>query len=353
MPLAQEFCVGRGIEIGAAAYSNFGVNAWNVDLSCYPTAGYYAEQMKYANAVATVDIVGLGEQLPVHTSSQDFVIASHVLEHSPNPIGTLLEWDRIIRPEGVLFLIVPHRERSPDRVRPRTRLVDVVEDYHAERTAGTHKETDGFLTPPTPHTHYHVWITLDVVEIIWWIIDQQLACWRLEEIEDPDSNRHDGFTLVLRKRGDPLTCQSESWVSRRALRSMLRSLDLSRFLFEKGVIRGFDLVEVTPALLLGQDALIRDRECTIQNYERTIQEYERVIQDREASVQHLQGQLEHVQQTLISEIESLSGWAASLEATLLAIQQKWVHVPRLSRLRARLIPRFGSIPHVEKSSVQS
>jgi ubiquinone/menaquinone biosynthesis C-methylase UbiE len=37
-------------------------------------------------------------------SSQDFVIANHLLEHLPDPIGALKEWYRVLRAGGTLFL---------------------------------------------------------------------------------------------------------------------------------------------------------------------------------------------------------------------------------------------------------
>ena len=50
MPLAQEFCQGRGLEIGAASYSDFGVDAWNLDLVAEPLPAYRSEQMRYSRS---------------------------------------------------------------------------------------------------------------------------------------------------------------------------------------------------------------------------------------------------------------------------------------------------------------
>lgn len=47
----------------------------------------------------------------------DFVIASHVLEHTANPLLALQEWKRVLRPEGVLLLVVPDKRVSFDRRR--------------------------------------------------------------------------------------------------------------------------------------------------------------------------------------------------------------------------------------------
>ena len=40
--------------------------------------------------------------------SLDFVFSSHVLEHLSEPERALKEWQRVLKPGGVLFLYLPH-----------------------------------------------------------------------------------------------------------------------------------------------------------------------------------------------------------------------------------------------------
>jgi SAM-dependent methyltransferase len=61
--------------------------------------------------------------------SQDFVIANHVLEHSPNPLQALRNWVRVLRPGGALYVTVPVAEKCFDRGRPETTVGHMVEDY--------------------------------------------------------------------------------------------------------------------------------------------------------------------------------------------------------------------------------
>jgi SAM-dependent methyltransferase len=66
------------------------------------------------------------------SDSQDFVIANHVLEHSPNPLGVLVNWARVLRPRGSMLLTVPIAETCFDRGRQETTLEHMREDYFAD-----------------------------------------------------------------------------------------------------------------------------------------------------------------------------------------------------------------------------
>jgi SAM-dependent methyltransferase len=62
-------------------------------------------------------------------ASQDFVIANHVLEHAPDPIGALRNWLRVLRPRAILFAAVPIAALCFDRHRPLTTLTHMIEDH--------------------------------------------------------------------------------------------------------------------------------------------------------------------------------------------------------------------------------
>ena len=53
----------------------------------------------------------------------DFVILRDVLEHIANPIKILVDLRRIIRPGGVLIVVVPNKLGTFDYARPNTRLL--------------------------------------------------------------------------------------------------------------------------------------------------------------------------------------------------------------------------------------
>jgi SAM-dependent methyltransferase len=46
-------------------------------------------------------------KLPYPNASFDRLIATHVLEHIPDPVAALREWDRVVRPGGLLSIVLP------------------------------------------------------------------------------------------------------------------------------------------------------------------------------------------------------------------------------------------------------
>lgn len=50
-----------------------------------------------------------GKNLPFSDESQDYVFASHVLEHISDPIQAIKEWFRVLKIYGHLVICVPHQ----------------------------------------------------------------------------------------------------------------------------------------------------------------------------------------------------------------------------------------------------
>jgi SAM-dependent methyltransferase len=70
----------------------------------------------------------------ISSNSYDFVLSSHVLEHVANPLLAISEWTRVIKPAGILTLVVPHGEGTFDHRRPVTDLEHLVADFERETT---------------------------------------------------------------------------------------------------------------------------------------------------------------------------------------------------------------------------
>jgi SAM-dependent methyltransferase len=65
-------------------------------------------------------------------ASYDFVLASHVIEHTANPLKALGAWRRVLRPGGILVLLVPDKERTFDNTRATTTFDHVLADFVAD-----------------------------------------------------------------------------------------------------------------------------------------------------------------------------------------------------------------------------
>jgi SAM-dependent methyltransferase len=187
MTIWEKYCVGKGIEIGASSYNSFGLDTQNVDVKDERYPIYEAEQMGQAGVVTPVDIVADAAKIPLPDESVDFVISSHVLEHLFDPIGALLEWNRVVKRHGIIFMIVPHKERTFDKDRDRTPLSHLIDDFSSDKK----------LTGDQDHTH--VWITEDIIVLVYYMIYRKGMTWKLEKIEDVDSKQGNGFTIVIRK----------------------------------------------------------------------------------------------------------------------------------------------------------
>ena len=63
----------------------------------------------------------------------DYVVAAHVFEHVPNPIAWLDEMRALLRPGGILSLIIPDRRFTFDVLRPATSSGEMLEAYYTKR----------------------------------------------------------------------------------------------------------------------------------------------------------------------------------------------------------------------------
>jgi len=92
----------------------------------------------------------------VPRSQFDFLIANHVLEHSPNPIGTLVCWSEVLKVPGLIFCTLPLADRCFDKGRRITSYEHMAEDYQtvAAGKAEVMKERN--------REHYLEWLTISI-----------------------------------------------------------------------------------------------------------------------------------------------------------------------------------------------
>ena len=153
--------------------------------------------------------------------SQDFVIASHVLEHVSEPLGLLVDIHRVLRPGGVLIILLPDRRRTFDRKRGPSSLEHLV----AEHEAGVQEVDDDHLVeflvntdtpfpaePPEARAeefgrlrlrsiHVHCWQEEEFMEVLVHSVARMGLRWELLDGVISDDRGPGGFEFgyVLRK----------------------------------------------------------------------------------------------------------------------------------------------------------
>ena len=166
----------KGVEIGGSAHNDFKVDALNVDRYAEMDTVYKQAERQVCGRAKPVDIIAPGHELPLEDKSFDFVLASHVIEHIPDPIAALDEWARVAR--RYIVLVVPHRDRTFDRDRPLTPLSELIERHESGFTSDEDR-------------HWTVWTCETFVELCEHIGFEVL------EARDPDTKGGNGFALIL------------------------------------------------------------------------------------------------------------------------------------------------------------
>jgi SAM-dependent methyltransferase len=165
-----------GVEIGASAHNDYGLRAVNVDRYPGMDTKYKREEERICGAKRTVDLVAPGDDLPFRDQTVDFVFASHVIEHFPDPIRALEEWCRVARDRVVL--VVPHPDRTFDAGRELTSAGELLR-RHAE----------GFVSEEDKH--WSVWTRETFLELC------VAAGFPVLESLDPDDKLGNGFVVVI------------------------------------------------------------------------------------------------------------------------------------------------------------
>jgi SAM-dependent methyltransferase len=92
--------------------------------------------------VANLDVDRLSA-LP--DASQDFVIASHLLEHLADPLTQIGEIHRVLKAGGVVLIFLPDRRHTFDRKRSATPLAHLVADYRDRVTVVSDEHIEDYL----------------------------------------------------------------------------------------------------------------------------------------------------------------------------------------------------------------
>src|SRR5207253_1841289 len=87
-------------------------------------------------------------------NSLDFIVANHLLEHLPDPIAGLIEFHRVLRPDGALYMALPDSRVTFDRTRELTSPEHIIEEHRhgtaPNRAAHSHVPSVDTNSTPAP-----------------------------------------------------------------------------------------------------------------------------------------------------------------------------------------------------------
>jgi SAM-dependent methyltransferase len=166
----------KGIEIGASAHNDYGVDAINVDRYESMDTIYKQEEWNLCGRKRPVDIVAPGDDLPFRDDALDFVLASHVIEHFPDPIRALKEWVRVAR--RYVVVVVPHRDRTFDHDRELTPM----DEFARRHEQGIAADED---------QHWSVWTLESFIAMC------DRFGFRVVDSLDPDDKVGNGFMVAI------------------------------------------------------------------------------------------------------------------------------------------------------------
>ena len=218
--IADVYLHGDGIEIGAlhqplAVPETARVRF--VDRMAVPDLRRQYEELASLPLV-DIDIIDNGEALTtLGNDTQDFVIANHFLEHCQNPIRTIQNHFRVLKPGGVLYLAVPDKRFTFDIDRPSTTIEHLLRDYNEgpewskrqhfeEWTRLVNKCADeSAVGPAVEHLlaidysiHFHVWQASDLLGFV--AILQRFVAF------EPELFLRNGFeTILILRKGEAKT----------------------------------------------------------------------------------------------------------------------------------------------------
>ena len=160
--------------------------------------------------------------------SLDAVIACHVIEHLANPLAALREFERVLRRQGRLVLVVPDRNATFDSVRQPTPLAQVLAKFHQGATRVDDEEIREFCRAiyyqPSMHPavvrdwhnpqrldaerlelhrrrsiHVHCWSPEEFSALVAGLLADRLVSWKFADLYLPADPRQIEFGLVLER----------------------------------------------------------------------------------------------------------------------------------------------------------
>jgi hypothetical protein len=130
--IANRFVRGRGVEVGAGADPS---SLDGADLT-YIDSRSQSELQALFNAPIAYEVRSLSDVLCTRSGSSDFLVAHHVLEHCPDPIGQVVAWLPLLRDSGRLFVSTPSDDNTGEYGRVPATISHLLHDHLFERSGG-------------------------------------------------------------------------------------------------------------------------------------------------------------------------------------------------------------------------
>lgn len=206
--LVRTYCTGiNGVEVGPGSRP-YG-----------PAGTVLIDRYEDFGGANLMDALGDAAHLPVADSALDYLISSHCLEHQIDTLCVLDEWRRVLKLTGVMFLVLPHPDRTFDNGRPlhdfahhdaeRGLILDpAVDDGHwlaweavLDRTQHEHHPWSPSARLPDGSwdrrwmadaalVHYHAWTQHEMTEIL------LRTGWRIHFVCEELPERSDSFCVI-------------------------------------------------------------------------------------------------------------------------------------------------------------
>lgn len=193
--LAHQYCVGEGLEIGAAAHNPFNLK------DCLNVADergfdfYKQSQIDMCGAWVVADVLADAAKIPFGDGVEDYIISSHMIEHHPDPIACILEWYRLLKVGGVIFTIFPKRDAlDTDRGRAITELDTFIAAHDQGLTVETAPEPPG-----GKGGHYYVYTLDSMTALVRYISTQYNLNLKIGLALETDDKVGNGHLIVLHK----------------------------------------------------------------------------------------------------------------------------------------------------------
>ena len=150
--LLTRFLVGAGVELGPGhhpmpvLFSDVTiryVDRWDPEQNraLFPDVAA-GSTFTTPDVIANLDVDRLSA---LSDESQDFVIASHLLEHLANPLAQLEDTHRVLRRGGVALIFLPDRRYTFDRKRSPTPLEHLIADHRDQVTVASDEHLEDHL----------------------------------------------------------------------------------------------------------------------------------------------------------------------------------------------------------------